>query len=67
MKKQYRTLDAVLHSYLVTDGTASDSWAKEVPLVDYKTGAREVQALVGGWVDRDQIILILKPYKNQTK
>lgn len=47
MMKQYCTLDAVLHSYLVTDGNASDSWAKEVPLVDYKTGAREVQALVG--------------------
>lgn len=50
MMKQYCSLDAVLYSYLVTleDATASDSWVKEVPLVDYKTGTREVQALVGG-------------------
>lgn len=32
----------------VEDATASDSWVKVVPLMDYKTGAREAQTLVGG-------------------
>jgi len=35
-------------SNTVEDATASGSLVKEAPLADYKTGAREVQALVGG-------------------
>lgn len=49
MMKQYCSLDAVLYSYLATSRRqASDSWAKQDPLVGCETEARAAQQGVGG-------------------